>query len=55
MQTKIRYSLIFMKTVCSNGTKNFESLEVCLGLVLDGGFGVELGFELELQQRIGLI
>ena len=44
-----------MKNFCSNCTKNSESLEVCLGLALDRGFGVELAFEFELQQRIGLI
>ena len=37
MITKVRYSLTFIKTVCA---KKSESLEVCLGLNLDGGFGV---------------
>ena len=44
-----------MKPVCSNYRKNSERLEVCLGLALDGGFGVELGLRLELQQKIELI
>ena len=35
--------------------QNSARLEVCLGLAMDGGFGVELGLRLELQQRIGLI
>ena len=55
MKTKVRYSLSFIKTVCSNYTKNSGVLEVSVGLVLDGGFGVELRFEFELQQRRGLI
>ena len=41
--------------VCSKCIENSESLEVYLGLALDGGLRVELGFELELQQRIGLM
>ena len=57
MQAKVGYSLTFMKTVCRNFAKNSESLEVCLGLALDVGFGVELGFEFEFElwRRIGLI
>ena len=55
METKVGYSLTFVKTVCSNFTKNLESLEVYLGLALDGRFGVDLGFKFELQQRIRLI
>ena len=35
--------------------KNSERLEVCFSLALDGGFGVELGLRLELQQISGLI
>ena len=42
MYTKVRYSLTFIKTVCA---KTSETLEVYLGLNLDGGFGVELGFK----------
>ena len=52
---KSKIELDFHENVCSNGTKNSESLVLCLGLPLDGGFGVVLGFDLELQQRIGLI
>ena len=47
MLAKVRYSLTFIKTVCSNCAKTSESLEVYLGLNLDGEFGVELGFKYE--------
>ena len=47
MKTKVIYGLTFIKIVCSNYAKVFESLEVCLGLTLDGGYGLELGFKCE--------